>query len=143
MKRHLLILATIFYSFISFSQDSQDCFTRLENAFKERGSLAISDGIHEEVYICFFEENETYCVEGKVRVENGTIVAIFPKFDDNSFETYNKKFYSASKKMPPIISNGISEMATTAEGEKFRVVFIKKLKPKKKAYKEISLPDDL
>ncbi len=140
MRKILSIISAILISFFSFSQD---CFSRLESAFQERGSLAISDGIHEEVYICFFEDNETYCVEGKVRVENGTIIAIFPKFDDNSYETYNKKFYSTSKKTPPQISNGISELAITAEGEKFRVVFIKKLRPKKKAYKEISLPDDL
>jgi hypothetical protein len=54
-----------------------------------------------------------------------------------------EKFYSTAKRMPPSISNGISEMIQTSRGEKFKVVFIKKLKPKKKAYKQISLPDDL
>ena len=55
----------------------------------------------------------------------------------------SKKFYSSAKRLPPTISNGISELIQTADGEKFKVVFISKLKPKKKAYKEINLPDDL
>jgi len=42
-----------------------------------------------------------------------------------------------------MIVNGISEMILNADGEKFKVVFIEQLKPKKKAYKSVTLPDDL
>jgi hypothetical protein len=34
-------------------------------------------------------------------------------------------------------------MIYTAEGEKFKVVFIDQLKPKQKAFKTIELPDNL
>jgi len=34
-------------------------------------------------------------------------------------------------------------MAISPDGEKFRVVFIDKLKPKQKILKEAALPDDL
>jgi hypothetical protein len=34
-------------------------------------------------------------------------------------------------------------MIFTADGEKFKVIFIDKLKPKQKAVKEVALPDDL
>jgi hypothetical protein len=34
-------------------------------------------------------------------------------------------------------------MCFTADGEKFKVIFIDKLKPKQKALKEVTLPDDL
>lgn len=142
MKKQLLILFTLVLSTISFAQE--DCFTRLENAFKERGSLSISDDIHSNVIICFFEEDGTRCVGGKVRVENGTITSVFLQFEDNTYEMMNKKFYSSAKRLPPTISNGISELIQTSDGQdKFKVVFISKLKPKKKAYKEINLPDDL
>ena len=142
MKKQLLILFTLVLSTISFAQE--DCFTRLENAFKERGSLSISDDIHSNVIICFFEEGGTRCVGGKVRVENGTITSVFLQFEDNTYEMMNKKFYSSAKRLPPTISNGISELIQTSDGQdKFKVVFIGKLKPKKKAYKEINLPDDL
>jgi len=142
MKKQILILLTlILSSTLAFAQ--QDCYTRLENAFKERGSLSVSDDIHSNVIICFFEENETRCVGGKVRVDNGTITSIFLQFEDDTYDMMTEKFYSTARRMPPSISNGISEMIQTARGEKFKVVFIKKLKPKKKAYKEINLPDDL
>jgi hypothetical protein len=141
MKKQLVILFTIVLSSITFAQE--DCYTRLENAFKERGSLSVSDDIHSNVILCFFEEEGTRCVGGKVRVENGTVTSVFLQYEDNTYEIMSKKFYSSAKRLPPTISNGISELIQTADGEKFKVVFISKLKPKKKAYKEISLPDDL
>ena len=142
MKKLLFILSTFIFTLNAFSQD-ENCFIRLENAFKERGSFTVSDDVHENVIICFFNEDGVECVGGKVRVENGAINSVFLQFEDNSYELMNKKFYSAAKRAAPQISNGISEMAQTVDGEKFRVVFIRKLKPKKKAYKQISLPDDL
>jgi len=142
MKKQLLILLTILISStLAFAQE--DCYTRLENAFKERGSLTVSDDIHSNVIICFFDNEETRCVGGKVRVDNGTITSVFLQFEDDTYDMMTEKFYSTAKRMPPSINNGISEMIQTARGEKFKVVFIKKLKPKKKAYKQISLPDDL
>ena len=142
MKKQLLILLTILISStLAFAQE--DCYTRLENAFKERGSLSVSDDIHSNVIICFFDNEGTRCVGGKVRVDNGTITSVFLQFEDDTYDMMTEKFYSTAKRMPPSINNGISEMIQTARGEKFKVVFIKKLKPKKKAYKQISLPDDL
>jgi len=140
MKKSLLILSAIFISATSFSQG--DCFKKLEEAFSKRGSTSIADDMHLNVIVSFFEGESVKCVGGKVRVENGTITSIFLQFNDNNHESMNKKFYN-SKKTPPIISNGISEMIFTAEGDKFRVIFIDKLKPKKREYKEINLPDDL
>ena len=52
------------------------------------------------------------------------------------------KFYN-SKKLPPAIINGISEMIYTIDGEKFKIVFIDQLKPRQKEFKTIELPDDL
>jgi hypothetical protein len=140
MKKHLLILSVIFISSISFSQS--DCYKKLEDAFTKRGSNSVADAIHTNVIVSFFEEGNARCVGGKVRVENGTITSVFLQFEDNTYELMDKKFYNA-KKTAPIITNGISEMIFTPDGEKFKIVFIDKLKPKKQTYKEINLPDDL
>ena len=140
MKKHFLLLSVVFLSLSTFSQN--DCFKKLEEAFTKRGANTVADAIHSNVIISFFEETGTRCVGGKVRVENGTITSVFLQFNDNSYELMEKKFYNA-KKTPPTITNGISEMIYTSEGEKFRVVFIEKLKPKKQVYKEINLPEDL
>lgn len=140
MKKSILALVALIWSLSSFGQD--DCFKKLEDAFTKRGSYTIADEMHRNVIISFFTPEGTECVSGKVRVENGTIVSIFLQYDDNTYELFEKKFYNA-KKQAPTISNGISEMIFTIDGEKFRVVFIDKLKPKQKSYKSADVPNDL
>lgn len=140
MRKSLLLICAIFA--ISLANAQSDCFLRLQKAFDDRGAYSVSDDMHRNVFLSFFETGSTYCVSGKARVENGLIVSVFMQFDDNTYELMEKKFYN-SKKQPPQIVNGISEMIYNADGEKFKVVFIEALKPKKKSYKAAALPDDL
>jgi hypothetical protein len=140
MKKYLFLTLL----FICFTElyAQEDCFKRLEDAFTKRGSFSVADDMHRNVIISFFEASGTNCIAGKARVENGTIVSIFLQYKDDTYELLDKKFYSV-KKTAPIITNGISEMIVTADGEKLRIVFIDKLKPKAKSYKSVDLPDDL
>lgn len=141
MKKSLLVIFVLISYLGSYAQN-EDCFKRLEKAFQKRGSYTISDDMHRNVIISIFEEGETSCVTGKVRVENGAIVSIFLQYKDDTYELMDKKFYNA-KKEPPTIENGISEMILTSDGEKMRVVFIEKLKPKAKSLKSANIPTDL
>ena len=120
----------------------QECFIRLQKAFDDRGAFTVADDMHRNVIISYFADGGSYCIAGKARVENGTIVSIFLQYDDNTYELMEKKFYN-SKKQPPTIVNGITEMIYNADAEKFKIVFIDQLKPKKKGYKTVDLPDDL
>lgn len=140
MKKSLLFLSTVFLTFSLTAQS--DCYKKLEEAFTKRGAYTVADDMHRNVIISYFEKEGTSCVSGKARVENGQIVSIFIQFDDLTYELMDKKFYN-DKKAPPSISNGISEMIYTADGEKFKIIFIEKLKPKQKTVKEVTLPDDL
>lgn len=124
------------------AQDNLNCFEKLEKAFNKRGAYTVSDNIHRNVIISFFEDNDVYCIKAKVRVENGYITSIFYYYEDGTSELYEKKFTNV-KNEPPRINNGISEMIVNAEGERFKVVFIEKLKPKQKKLKRVSIPDDL
>lgn len=144
MKRILLFVLLGLFLFTGKSVVAQDdnCFEVYENAFKERGAYTISDNIYRNVMLSFFEGDEVYCVRAKVRVENGFITAIFYYYDDNTEELYEKKFNTLDGKSPRII-NGISEMIVNADREKFKVVFIDKLKPKKKQLQKMIIPDDL
>lgn len=139
MKKSLLLICAIF---ITASLNAQDCFIKLQKAFDDRGAYSVSDDIHRNVILSFFEDGGSYCISGKARVENGLIVNVFVQFDDNTYELMEKKFYN-SKKQPPTIVNGISEMIYNIDGEKFKVVFIETLKPKAKSFKPAALPDDL
>jgi hypothetical protein len=140
MKKGLLILSSFLIGCASFAQD--DCFKRLEEAFAKRGAYTVADDMHRNVIISYFEKEGTSCVSGKARVENGQIVSLFIQYDDNTYELIEKKFYN-DKKAPPSIENGISQMIFTPDGEKFKVIFIEKLKPKQKTVKEAALPGDL
>lgn len=141
MRKGLLVLFVTMISVFSFSQN--DCYTRLEKAFDERGSDVVSEGMHRNVIISFFlPSGETICYSGKVRVENGRVESIFLYLEDDAAELMEPKFYNSFKK-PPAIENGISEIIFNSIGEKFRIVFIDLLKPKKKKFKPASLPDDL
>ncbi|PWL24335.1 MAG: hypothetical protein DCO96_13965 [Fluviicola sp. XM-24bin1] len=140
MKKGLLLL--FFGVLLSTAGYSQNCFLRLQKAFDERGANAVADDMHRHVYISFFEDGSARCVLGKARVENGKIVSVFLQYDDDTYELMDAKFYNM-KGQPPVIINGISEMIKTADGEKFKIVFIDQLKPKQKTLKEVELPDDL
>lgn len=141
MKKSLLSILGVFIIFTSISQES-DCFTKLEAAFEKRGSYSVADDMHRNVILSFFEGEESYCLNGKVRVEKGLITSIFIQYQDGDYELYDKKFYNLQKN-PPKIVNGISEMIYTADNEKLRVVFIEKLKPKQREYSKANLPEDL
>lgn len=141
MKKTILVILSVFSVFALFSQDG-GCFPQLEKAFEKRGSYTVADDMHRNVILSFFEGEDSFCLNGKARVENGNIVSIFIQFKDGDYEFYNKKFYNAQKN-PPKVNNGISEMIYTADGEKLKVVFIEKLKPKQREYQKANLPDDL
>lgn len=141
MKKSILVLFVMFTGLSSFGQS--ECFIRLQKAFDDRGSYTVSDDMHRNVIISYFQDGGgSFCISGKARVENGLIVSIFLQFDDNTYELMEKDFYN-SKKNPPTIVNGITEMIYNADSEKFKIVFIDQLKPKKKSYKSVSLPDDI
>ncbi len=141
MKKSVLVLILMFVGFAGFSQG--ECFVKLQKAFDDRGANPVADDMHRNVIISYFQEGGgSFCISGKARVENGLIVSIFLQYDDNTYELMEKKFYN-SNKMGPTIINGISEMIFNADGEKFKIVFIDTLKPKKKSYKSVELPEDL
>lgn len=146
MKKNILVatlnLLILMVNFAFAQEKELNCFEKYERAFKERGSYVISDNIYTNVMISFFEGDEAYCVRGKVRVEKGYITSIFYYFDDNTEKLYEKKFQNLSNE-PPTISNGISEMIVNADKERFRIVFVDKLKPKRRKLQEMTVPDDL
>ena len=139
MKKSLLIIAVSLFTSLSFGQ----CFERLQKAFEERGSEAIVDDMHSEIIISYLlPDGTSYCNEGKVRVKNGLVESIFTLYEDGTYEYMEDKFYNA-KKQPPAIVNGISEVIRSTSGDQFRIVFVKQLKPKRKAAKKASLPEGL
>lgn len=142
MKKTILFGLLFISTLPVFSQDV-DCYKRLEDAFAKRGSYAIPDDMYRNVIVSFFEGNSTSCYNGKARVENGVIKNIFIQFSDEQYDLFMDKDIYNAKRQAVTITNGISDLIVTSKGERLRIVFIDKLKPKAKAYKQATLPDDL
>ena len=140
IKYILLSLVLTCYS-QSFAQ-TNDCLKKMEYLFNKRGSNPIENGIHYHVIVSYTKPAGNVCYNGKVIVENGTITKIFTELEDGTFEELTKKFAN-SKNEAPKIENGISELIITETGIKIHVIFVDKLKPKAKAYKEAELPEDI
>ena len=137
MKKSLLLL---FFSALFMSSYAQEgCFSQWKEVFTKRGAYTVMDDMHRKVIISFIENGESNCVYGKVRVENGKIVSVFTQFDNGDWELMEGKI-SNSSKSAPTIQNGISELIINENGEKFRILFIEKIKPKKKSYKSAGGP---
>jgi hypothetical protein len=141
MRKSFALIVILTFSFLSQAQES--CFTKLEQAFIKRGAYPVGDDNHNNVILSFFNSDGTStCVTGRVRVEGGRIVHIAVYYDDGTYGPFEKPFANDKKNTPSIV-NGISEMIYTSDNEKFKVVFIEKLKPKQKALKEYEIPTDL
>ena len=137
MKKSLLLL---FFSALFVSSYAQEgCFKQWKEVFTKRGAYTVMDDMHRKVIISFIEGGESYCIYGKVRVENGKIVSIFVQYEDGEFALMDQKFTNNIKR-PPGVMNGISEEITNEAGEKFYVLFIDKIKPKKREYKKAAGP---
>lgn len=121
---------------------SQGCLEAWRDAFQKRGAYSVADDMHRKVYIHFHDGEDSYCVAGKARVENGKIVSVFLQFEDGTYELMDMKITNL-KGEPAGINNGISEEIVNEKGEHFYVIFVEKLKPKKKEYKTVGGPGDI
>jgi hypothetical protein len=141
MKRILLLSFFTLILGSSFAQTG--CYADWKKAFDERGSYAIGDEVHRNVYISFIEDGESYCVAGKARVEYGKIVSIWLMFEDGTYDLMEADKFSNKTKGAPTIVNGISEEIITKDGQHLYIIFVDKIKPKKKTYKTVGGPGDL
>lgn len=138
-KAFLLLFFSVVFSSI-FAQEG--CYSEWKAVFDKRGAYTVSDDMHRNVIVSFIEDGESYCVYGKARVENGKIVSVFVQYENEEYELMEGKLVNKNKQAPGI-SNGISEEIINEKGEHFRVLFIDKIKPKKKEYKSAGGPGDL
>lgn len=152
-KKLLFVLIGLFIIGYSQSTSAQtktektspksNCYQVYKDAFAKRGSETISDNMYRNVMIVFFrKDNSVSCIRGKVRVEGGYITSIFYYYSDGSSVLYDKPFANTDNK-PPSVHNGISEEIINADHEHLRIVFVDKLKPKKKQLEQMTIPDNL
>lgn len=145
MKR-LLSIGFILFSLNSFSQAptgteevEPNCYQKYAALFEKRGAFDVEDGTYNDVIISIRRGSNADCYNGKVEVVKGAITNMFIKFSDGTFEKIEKKY----KNDPPVmhIVNGMSSTLITKDDESLiNVLFVKKIKPKKKEYQRAPEP---
>ena len=139
------LLATLVLTLIISSAFSQEtgttCYHKYASVFEKRGAYEVEDGTYDDVIITMRQGTMADCFYGKVTVKDGNIdyKNMYLTFEDGTFEKLEYKFRYQAK--PIKIINGISTVILTEEDQLINVLFVKKIKPKKKKYKKAADPN--
>lgn len=143
MKKILfgLFVLSLFSSAVVKAQETQSCYQKYAAAFEKRGAHQIEDGTYDDVIITFRKGSMAECLYGKVQVKKGNINTheMYLKFEDGSHEKIFRKYRFPDQEID--ITNGMSKTMVTIDDELITVLFVKKIKPKKKSYMKAPDPD--
>ncbi len=143
MKKFIstLILAVLIIPAFAQTQGQTTCYTKYAKVFEKRGAYEVNDSIYDDVIITIRKGSMADCFYGKVNVKNGSVDYhnMYLKFEDNTYEKLDLRFKYEAKNLP--IVNGISNVILTEDEELVNVLFVKKIKPKKKKYAKAAEPD--
>lgn len=128
---------------VAFGQKAEPeatCFTKYAKVFEKRGAYEVNDSTYEDVIITIRKGTMADCFYGKVTVKNGNVDvnSLALRFEDNTYEKLDVTF--KYQKKPIKVVNGISNIIFTEDEELINVLFVKKIKPKKKKYAKAAEP---
>jgi hypothetical protein len=144
MKRFLLcVVVLIAFSSIKAQtkQAKKTCHQKYAEVFEKRGAHKVEDGTYDNVIITFRKGSLADCFYGKVKVKQGKIntFEMYLKFEDNTFEQIKRKYRYPEEEVT--IEGGMSRTMVTVDDELITVLFVKSIRPKKKAYVKAAEPD--
>lgn len=144
MKKFISILLFTVIVTAGYSQNEKvqvTCYSKYAKVFEKRGAEDVEDGIYNNVIITIRKGSMADCFYGKVTVKNGDVDYhnLYLKFEDDTFEKLDLRFKYDTKTVA--IINGISNVMLTEDEELVNVLFVKKIKPKKKKYAKAAEPD--
>jgi len=141
MKKLYACAMTLFMvSTLTIGQNTkkeETCLEAYQKEFAERGAFPVEDGTYKNVIVSIVSGSGTECFYGKVKVENNHVTTVYLSFEDNTYEYLDRTYKGESRAK---INNGITDPLVTTAGEKIYVVFIDKIKPKKRQYKKAPKP---
>lgn len=118
-----------------------NCYNKWSVKFDERGADEVTDGVYTDVIITSRVGPKATCYSGKAEVVNKKLTKCYIIREDGAFEEVNRSWKNNSNKDVDII-NGISESMITVHNELINVLWPKKIKPKKAAFKKAPEPTD-
>jgi hypothetical protein len=138
----LLLIASAF-PFASIAQEkdeSTNCYILWAQKFEDRGAFDVEDGTYTDVVITFRSGSNADCFNGKAEVKDGKVTGMYLKLEDGNYEPVTRKWKYEIKEVT--ITNGISKTLITKDDVLINVLFVKKIKPRKKGYDKAPLPSD-
>lgn len=147
MKKIILSVLIFCTSTIIFAQEKeteesdQTCYQKYASIFEKRGATEVADGVYNDVIISFRKGSMAECYYGKVEVRNQkiNINEMYLRFEDDTYEKVNRKFRYPDQTID--ITNGMSRTMITVDDELITILFVKKIKPKKKSYSKAPDPN--
>ncbi|MBI2269910.1 MAG: hypothetical protein HYU69_06065 [Bacteroidetes bacterium] len=117
-----------------------NCYLKWAQKFEDRTAFDVEDGSYTDVILTFRNGSNANCFNGKAEVKNNMVTAMYLKLEDGTFELVKRKWKYEIKDVT--IQNGISKTLITIDDELINVMFVKKIKPKKKGYEKAPDPND-
>ena len=147
-KIFTLLLLVAALPLASFAQDNttkvkdddSNCYIKWAQKFEDRGAFDVEDGTYTDVIITFRTGSSADCYNGKADVKDGKVTGIYIRMEDGNYEPVTRKWKYEIKDVT--ITNGISRTLITKDDVLINVLFIKKIKPKKKGYEKAPEPTD-
>lgn len=138
IKIQLEIMKKIYVTFLlislsllmsTYAQDGGSCYEQYRKVFENRGANPVEDGAHDNIILTVRTGDASECYVARAVVQESQIVEIDLYFEDGSFE---KKEYEFKDKSSWSIHNGMSKTKITEKDEYINIMFVNKIKPKRK-----------
>ncbi len=120
-----------------FAQDAS-CYEQYRKVFENRGANPVEDGAHDNIILTIRTEGTAECYVARAVVQNSVIVEIDMYFEDGTFE---KKEFEFKDNSSWSIHNGMSKTKITEKDEYINIMFVNKIKPKRKKLMKAPKPD--
>jgi hypothetical protein len=117
-----------------------NCYNKWSLKFEERGSEDILDGTYTDVVISFRQGANAECFNGKVIVKERKVESFYIELEDGTYEQVIRVWKTEPKDVT--VTNGISKTLITKDNQLVNVLWPKKIKPKKAAFKKAAEPLD-
>lgn len=122
------------------SKNDLNCYNKWALKFDERGADDVADGVYTDVIITFRQAANAECYNGKAIVKDKKLDSFFIELEDGSYEQVIRVWKTESKALE--IINGISKTIITKDNQLVNVLWPKKIRPKKAAFKHAAEPTD-
>lgn len=139
MKKIYISILLISIGFVSnnFAQN-KTCYEQYREVFENRGADIVKDGAYDNIILTIRTKEEAECYVARAVVQNNEIVEVNLYFEDGSFE---KKNFTFKENSSWSIHNGVSKTKITDKDEMINIMFVNKIKPKRKKLMKAPKPN--